>query len=320
MKRLVIRMGITVTLLVVVLWLSDLSAVWDKTRRIGIVTLLGCIMALCLAQLISAVRWMWILRERGARIPFKDLFASYLAGMFVNNFLPTGIGGDVLKAYDIHRLTGNTSLAVGSVFLERLSGLGCLVITSWVGVFFIASISPSYIIVSWMVINVLCFLAIFAIINRAWMDWVAARLDTWGFGRISKGALRAFEQGVYLSRGSGFLPKLMVASVPIQLIVILVYYELAMRLGICLPFASYLFLVPVITIIALLPISLGGLGVREGATVVMFSSAGVTVNDAVSLSLMFMGTLYLVSLIGGVVLLVRYPRLKISGMRKELQG
>jgi uncharacterized protein (TIRG00374 family) len=101
------------------------------------------------------------------------------------------------------------------------------------------------------------------------------------------------------------LLKLIFVSFPIQLATIMIYQQISIAMDIHLPFVFYLFSIPLIILISLLPISLGGLGVREATTVLVFSIGGISTNPALAVSLVYMSIYYMVSLIGGGLLIFR---------------
>lgn len=99
--------------------------------------------------------------------------------------------------------------------------------------------------------------------------------------------------------------KLLIISFPIQFSSIIIYHQVAISMNILIPFIFYLFAIPFILIVSLLPISFGGLGVREAAAVFVFAIAGVSEDAALSMALVAMSITYLASLVGGILLLLR---------------
>lgn len=271
-------------------------------------------MALFLAQAMSSLRWQWILKADSAKIPLKELFSSYMIGMFVNNFMPTSIGGDVIKTYDIYRLTKDSSLSVASVFFERFTGLIALVLLSWIGANSYLFSFSTPVIAGWIFINMACIFVIMSLILKAWGEWILRLVEVQRFGKIMKVIRLSYERLVAYQNRRALLAKLLIISFPIQLLTIIIYQQVAFAIGVSLPFIFFLFTIPFIILISLFPISFGGLGVREGTTVLIFSMAGVSTDAALSISLIYLSIMYIVSLTGGLLLIFR--GIKISQMQK----
>jgi uncharacterized protein (TIRG00374 family) len=305
MRKIFLKLGTTLCAVLLLLWSTDLSSVWQQIRQINMLTILGCMTALFFAQAMSSLRWEWILEAEGARVRFRTLLASYMVGMFVNNFMPTSIGGDAVKTYDIYRFTRNISLSVVSVFVERFSGLLTLLMLSWLGIIFILSVSSTLLLWGWISINVVCILLVLSLLHKTLTDRISQYIETKGLAKAGKLLRLICERLVSYRNRRTLLMKLLILSLPIQLVTIVIYRQISMAMDIHLPFVFYLFSVPLIILISLLPISLGGLGVREGTTVLVFSIGGVSTDPALAISLAYMGIYYMVSLIGGLLLIFR---------------
>ena len=116
MKNKYLRLGIGVSFLFFLIWYSGIANIWEYLKKIDLLISIPCIAILLIAQAISSLRWQWILAAEDFRIPLFTLFQSYMIGMFMNNLLPTSIGGDISKTYDIYRLTGDKAVSLTSVF------------------------------------------------------------------------------------------------------------------------------------------------------------------------------------------------------------
>jgi uncharacterized membrane protein YbhN (UPF0104 family) len=91
--------------------------------------------------------------------------------------------------------------------------------------------------------------------------------------------------------------------------VILHYYFAALALNIELSLLSFIFMVPIILLIAMVPISIGGLGVRENTTVYFLQVLGVSATNAIALPILVLFLLILESIIGGFFFLIRRPKI-----------
>lgn len=71
----------------------------------------------------SARKWQFLAQLRGINLPLKEFFKSYFSATFVNNFMPSFVGGDSYKIYHIGKLVQKFKEAASSVVMDRLSGL-----------------------------------------------------------------------------------------------------------------------------------------------------------------------------------------------------
>lgn len=313
-----LKISTSLLLVIFLVWISDLSCVWNLIKTVQWPAILVCIVILLLAQALSSLRWRWILKSEGADIPFKTLFASYMVGMFVNNFLPTTIGGDVVKTYDIYRLTKNSSLSIVSVFLERFSGLVALILLSCLGALFLLPNSSGFVIGGWLFISSACIIIIVCIFHETTARWVLRILKVLMIGDIGSVLRLSFERLNLYKNKKMLLLKLLFVSFPIQIATIFIYKIIFASMDISVFFLVFLLSVPLIILISLLPISFGGLGVREGMTVFVFSMAGVPKDTALSVSLVYLSVIYLVSLIGGFFLIMRNVKIYYNAHFKVL--
>lgn len=305
MKKTLMKICVSLLFAFLLAQMTDLSGVWYRLRHINLVAISACILLVWTGQAISSLRWRWILEAEGANVSLRYLFSSYMVGMFANNFLPTSIGGDLIKTYDVYRATKNLSLSLASVFVERFSGLLVLIAFSWVGISLVWSSSSHPVIWSWIIINSIATLIIAIIFEGNLISLLLGRIEVGIFAGPAAMLRKCFDIITTYKHRKMFFLKLVTISVPVQLMTILVYILIAASLSIELPFYYYLFGVPLIIIISLLPFSLGGLGIREAATVLIFGIAGTGSEAALSLAIMVTAVTYMSSLLGGLFLLFR---------------
>src|SRR5262249_5054680 len=129
MKRsalLVFKIAVSIGLLAYLFSTTDLDALQRRVRT-GDPMLLALAMVLYATILaISTWRWRVLLHAQGFPASMADLSASYLVATFFNNFLPSNIGGDVIRVRDSSRLTGSTTTSLAVVAIDRILGLGAL--------------------------------------------------------------------------------------------------------------------------------------------------------------------------------------------------
>lgn len=233
----------------------------------------------------SSLRWQALAAVKGIIAPLTEFIRLYFIGAFFNNFLPTSVGGDVVKAYKLTGATDKKVDAVSSVFIERLAGVSVLALVSWSG--FIYYFQNLALVVS-------LFLAV-AVVVGFWLAPRIAQLHPLLNDFYSSVISYKDEKAVLLRAG--------LISLIVQLCAVSTQYLVFLALGIAVPFTYCVFVIPLITLATMLPISINGLGVQDGLYVFFFERVGVASEQAIAVSLTYHGLRLLSSLIGGVLYL-----------------
>jgi glycosyltransferase 2 family protein len=261
------------------------------------------------SNVLGAWQWQGLLHGADIRIPFWKVLSYYHVGLFFNNFLPANVGGDVARVLDASRTGASRATAFSTVLMDRLIGTvalaGLALVTTLPAVdhFHLTVVYVS--LVAFFVVSVGMVWAVF---HPAVLPALERLLSRVGLGGIKPALddLAARLQG-FRDQRELFLRLLAVALV-VQVSRIFVHVLVARGLGIHVALPYFFLLVPMLAVAVSLPISLNGIGVREGAGIVLFGLVGV--GRAAAFSLQF--TTYLVavaiSLLGGLVFLVRLPR------------
>ena len=115
---------------------SDFSAILS-TLKASHLRFIGIASAMIAAgYAISALRWQILLKAQKVSISLFDLIKYYLIGAFFNNFLPTTIGGDIVRAYDASKASNSLSQSFAVIIVERMTGIFALITYSFIGVLF----------------------------------------------------------------------------------------------------------------------------------------------------------------------------------------
>lgn len=257
---------------------------------------LTAVAMLAVAMFLSALRWKLVL---GRQSPSTlTLWRYYLIGWFFSLFLPTSVGGDAVRAVAVGRSTASAGAALSSIVLERLLGvaalafyllLGCLAAPALIaGTLGGAqlNLSPAKLAAAGAAgVVVLAALGVVARRSRRLAAAVGDALRLWNQFRRSPLALSAA----------------LLVSLLVQAVYILVWYELALSFGLRVPFVAFLLFVPFVSLAAMVPVTLSGLGVREGAWALLLAPFGVAVGDAVGFSLAYYVSGLLLGLVGGLL-------------------
>ena len=250
---------------------------------------------------LATLRWQRVLVAldvRNTRI--ATLLNHYLAGLFVSNFLPTTIGGDVLRVSRLSAGSGESPRSFASVVLERLTGWLVLPVISLVTL----AINPGLLrppvdeaarLV--VVISLVTLTLLVLILVGASSPSVGRRLQT------KEGWLR-FVNAIHLGlarfrKSPGMAFEVLVVGFAYQLAVVLAAFLSAKALGLPVSWTAVLAFMPAVAIVQVLPApTIGGLGVREGAFVLFLHPLGVSTDQAITLGLLVYGINLVASLFG----------------------
>ena len=285
------------------------SQLWTLVRSASVPWLLVALALYLLMVLVSAWRWDLLLRAQHISVPYGTLVNSYLVATFFNNFLPSNIGGDVVRIRDTAPHAGSKTLATTIVLVDRGIGLMGLIFVAAVGATFTArgneAIGPVGPSVLWGLLaaglaalvpavlvpqGVAALLRPLRAIHQEWVEVRIERLTT---------ALGKFRDA------PGSLANAFVASVVVQAVLVGFYAAIAQALHVVVLTEHIAVVVPLSFIVQMLPVSIGGLGVREATFGYYFTKFGEPLQTALALSLVGGALTMLFSVSGAVANVTR---------------
>ncbi|HSD27438.1 MAG TPA: lysylphosphatidylglycerol synthase transmembrane domain-containing protein [Vicinamibacteria bacterium] len=302
-----VKIGVSLALLAYLLSTTDLGALDERLRAVDLVDLLAAVLCFVLMLALATWRWQMLLGALGAPAPIRRLTASYLVATFFNNFLPSNIGGDIVRVRDSKHLTGSTATSLAVVGIDRILGFGALYLLAAVA-FALAPPAVRGLAGARVVLLALAllfgFLA-YVFFRPGTARWImsATRLSSIGWAReqfeVVQGAVHAYRAQVATIWVAG------AASVAVQALAVLYYLAVARGLGIGLPASAAFLMVPLCTLLQAVPVSFNGWGLREGLFALYFSQVGLPRASALAFSLVGAGLMVLLSLSGAFVWMAR---------------
>jgi len=261
------------------------------------------------SNVLGSHQWNRLLRTVGIELPFWKVVAYYHVGLFWNNFLPANVGGDLARIADASRAGSSRATAFSTVLLDRMIGtvaLGSLaVVTTLPAIdhFHLAAVYSGV-----LGFFVLASVLLWAVLQPAAMVLLERALSAVGLGRLRPGLTDLGARMAAFRGQRGMLVQLLVIALVVQVMRIFVHVVVAHALGLHIPLTYFFLFVPLLAVIVSLPISLNGIGVREGAGIVLFGLVGLARESAFLLQFTTYLVAVAVSLIGGLVFLARIPR------------
>ncbi len=293
----IVRLGVSATLLAWIAWHTDWEHVGRAFAHLRLHWWLTAVGLLLVAQVVSALRWQLLARPLRFHRSLGQMTGYYFIGMYFSLLLPTSVGGDVVRAWYLDGGRGRRLAAFVSVLLDRLSGLLVLLVLACAAV----TLSPLD-LPAWMPLCV----------------WGSAGCAVLGLAlapclltRGKKGALRAQQLRTTLSLLNS--PRLLLGSTLLSLLVQVANVYVVQLVGLALDAeidpSFYWVMVPMVALLTLLPISVNGMGVREGGTAVLLAPLGVSQATALTLAFLWFAVYVAASLLGGLVYIFgRFPK------------
>jgi hypothetical protein len=261
---------------------------------------LGAALLLLTGQSIAALRWKVIMGPGSP--PWGYLARLYVIGGFFSLFLPTAVGGDAVRALAAARETSRPGGVVASVLLDRAMGVFAMVCYALLAAALAPGFSQQLLEAARLKLPgrglvVLGVVLVVAVLAAIW------------FGRRSPQVRQGLNDAVHLVRELARTPGSLMAALGLGFVVqglyILLWLVLARAMHLPIAPLTLFFAVPVVTAFAMLPVTLNGLGVREGAWLLLLSGSGIPPAEIVTFSLLYFAANLVTGLVGGVLFMVR---------------
>lgn len=305
-----IKVIVSISLFSLVLYSADPSEILEQLQGTGPLYLsLAALLVVFLGKVVSAKKWQILLHAKGEDVEYTSALRHYYIGTFFNLFLPTTIGGDVIRAHKISDEMEVNEEAFSSVFMERFTGLVALVSLAAVSsVLYFGSVPLEAILVIF-VFFIPAMVFIFILITR---KSIVRR-----FSPIYRAFFRLLEflnfrekiKRLYFSinqykkhRRAMLLAVLM--SFLFHVVLIVSNFCLSRAVGMSVPFYYFFVYIPISAVLLFLPISIKGFGVREVLYAHFFTQVGAVSAEAVSMSILFQLLVILGAGVGGGVYLL----------------
>lgn len=246
----------------------------------------------------AAFRWHILIRAMGRDAPYADLVRLTFIGMFLQFFPAGAIALEVGRVYGLNRAMPDLAGSLASVLAERVFGFAALVALALVGLAFAPEGVPDLLLtMAWVVFLSLAVSGVAAMSEtcRGLADRMLAAV---GLGALSE-RLRKLYDRLDTMRGNRVLMSWSAAAALFNTIFrILPAFLVAQALGVDVTLLELFIIIPIIVFAQQVPISVGGLGVREVGWVALLGAVGVPTPDAVLMSLVLVAVIFTVALPG----------------------
>lgn len=284
LKKTILKVGVSVALLGVIFWKIDKKSFVEHIRNLNPYYVLIVALFIILNYVVSSIRWKKLLTiySGSDHVSLFTLIKLYFIGAFFNNFLPTSVGGDVYKAYRLGKLLNEHSKAFASTFMERFSGVVVLALFSSLGL-----ISTF----KWLGVGAFALFWVGIFVGYKMLGMLGKRFPKLGKFTEALDAYKSRKDIVFYA---------LFTSIFVQLFSVLTQYFIFAAMGINIPLGFSFFAFPVITLASFIIPSQNSFGVQDYLYIAFFSQVAVSVEAAVSASIVYHLMRLMISLIGGL--------------------
>jgi hypothetical protein len=299
---------VSVSLLGLLLSRTDVSRLWVFMRGASLAWLGVALLLYLVMVLISAWRWRVLLETQHVAVPRYRLLNSYLVATFFNNFLPSNIGGDVIRVHDTASAAGSKTLATTVILMDRGIGLLGLLLVAAIGATSVPASGGTMPLLApalWLsfVSGMLVVLPVILVprgvarllspLRRIHQEWVSERI-----ARLTD-ALDRFGRAPWAMLWG------LCGAVAVQAVLVAFYAAIVRSMGIPVSWWHLAVVVPVSFVVQMAPVSVNGFGIREAAFSFYFSRLGLSIESAMAVSFTGAVLIMVFSLSGAVAYVAR---------------
>src|SRR6516225_6038310 len=297
MLSLLAKAAISILLLYFSLHSIDLGALGARLSRLESGWFVLALFLLIVQVMLLAARWRKIGAACGANLPFILALQISFIATFFNQVLPSTVGGDGMRIWLFAREGAGWASAAYSVLIDRIAGvfLLALIVIACLPVTFSLIHDPiARAVLLAIGVGVIAGTLVFVLIGQRFGQW----FDRWMLTRHLAAASRITAALCSSHRSAAIV---FACSVTIHLITVAAAWCCAKAVASPVSFAQILFLMPPVLLVATLPVSIAGWGVRESSLMFAFAYAGLAQNDGLAISILFGAASFIVGLVGGIV-------------------
>lgn len=293
MAKTIIKFAVTVLIFILIFRAVNIKHVGAALRSVNITLAFIALLVQLLSTVVASYRWFLIMKALQFGQNFAFYLRSYFKGTFFNQGLPTTIGGDALRVLDVAKLGFKKRESFYGVFIDRIVGLLGLLLLNLLA----NGLNPDLLEKKFFyLINGIVVTCIVGILSVMAIKKITV-LEKYPVGKLF------FDLSTRLNtvyRRSNDAAKQISLSVVIHFLSIVSIFVLGMSVGLEYDLLTYLVIMPPVFLLTLVPVSLAGWGVREGAMLGLFLLIGADKTLVLTISLMY-GFIVLITSLPGLV-------------------
>ena len=274
----------------------DFKGIVNILKNVDIKMIIYAMILLTIQVFIATTRWQFVLKCQKIMLGYKNTLQILWSGLFFNQAMPSSVGGDVIRGYYLKKQGMTLGRATLGVLMDRLFGmvgLALLVVASLPLLFELINDSIARSGVLFIAFGISLALLFIFFTDKLPGNFSHLKVIR-GFYSLSQDGRHCISKNY-----NGLI--IIIISILIHLISVVTVMTMAIGLGINVEWSGFLLIIPLVTLMMVVPISIAGWGVREGVMVVGFGYLGVAPEAALALSILYGLLMLVVALPGGVV-------------------
>jgi uncharacterized protein (TIRG00374 family) len=293
LRRLLLPLSVSLALVAYLLGRAPIGEIVSAVASVPPGLWIAALALHCTAQFVSSRRWSILARAVGFEHPLALFLRLYFEGMFFNLCLPTAVGGDVVKAVRLGDTSARRVLAGCTVLADRISGLAALATLGTAALAYAFVLRDRLPRVPAFLAAVVLGLSVMAIAVTVW------RLGHGTLRRVPRLEKLISALEPYYDRPS-IAAQALLHSLVIQLLNVAVVACLGTALGLALPPQAYFVMVPGTAVMTALPVSFGGIGVREASMALLLTPWNTPQSTCIALGILWFSVIFASGLLGGL--------------------
>ena len=280
--KLVLKFAVSLFFLWWIIFQVNWVEVWEYLQKISVWNLLAFVLVYILGVALSTYKWRRLAMHKDINFSFWVFFKSYYTAIFINNFMPSFIGGDSFKIYKIGKDNNKYKEAASSVIMDRLTGLfGAIILALFFSLVNLGNIWDNKFLFSINVIMLSGLILWFLVIK-----FFGSREIKTSFSRINKIINTSINEINSYNGKSNELKKATLFSLLFNFVGVAgVNYILFWSMGIDIRVLDYLSIIFLISIVSSIPISINNIGIKEWAYITFFGFFGLNPTAVISVAI-----------------------------------
>ena len=297
-----LRILISFALLGLLFWFfrRDLNGILETLKITNLTIFASAVVLYILTVIFTSYRLKKLLKVQDISLSLKDVSCLNFIGFFFNNFMPTAVGGDIVKAYYASKRSRKKVGSITSVLADRLFGLYSLIFIAFLAlVFNFPQIKNNLVIYAILLLTTLVIIFLLVLLNSNVTKLFNPLVRIFRFFKIREKVKKLYDAMILYKHNKKVAWQAFLISFMSQLVSILVIWIIASSLSLNITYFTLMLTIPIVATLSMLP-SLNGLGIREGAFV-YFLKDFIGADKAFAMSLLWLAMIMVISIIGGLI-------------------
>ncbi len=297
-----LRVSVSIILLIFLFKQVDRKSLFEIIKNANPLLLLLAAFIFFLVYVLCLFRWEMLLRALKIHLPLKRVIISAAGGYFFSLFLPSTIGGDLMRSIDLATHTRRPHEVIATVVLDRVSGYVGLVLVALLAMLVgWRYINDKSVLLSVGIITAILIAVLLVLFNRFIYSKINKLIHSPNAGKIRQLLEDLHDELHYFKHHKKVIVNNLIFSLLVQAMPPLSFYVIALSLGLKINIIYFFIFLPIIGAITLLPISIGGLGLRDASTIYFFTKIGISRDLAFAMSLLNFFFILAFGALGGLI-------------------